>query len=465
MQPAEDTATPKPIVVTNPFTNLTVGRVKTTELDELQVIEQRMKQAAATMGALTKHARTEILNAAADRVQDDQRAYAELITAESGKPIAQARNEVRRCINTLRMSAAAASDLHGETIPFDAYASGRERMGYFTREPLGNILAITPFNDPLNLVAHKLGPAIAAGNAVVLKPAERTPLSAARLVADLGHAGLPAHGVTLVQGDACVVGPLLRMDFRMVSFTGGFHAAEAIMAQAGVKRFSMDLGGNAGVIVMDDADLALAVSGCVDGAFGAAGQNCIGVQRILLHKDIATEFEAQMIAQTEALVVGDPANERTDLGPMIGEAEAERAEQWTQQAIADSATLLTGGKRDGAVFWPTVLKNVPRHTKVWCQEVFAPIVSLVTFETFEEAIALSNDTDVSLHTGIYTNQLDQALEAAKSLEAAAVMINETSDYRFDGMPFGGYKKGSVGREGVRFAIEEMSQTKTVCFNR
>jgi acyl-CoA reductase-like NAD-dependent aldehyde dehydrogenase len=369
-------------------------------------------------------------------------------------------------VNTLTLSGEEAKRHVGEIIPFDAYLGSETRQGWFDRQPLGIITAITPFNDPLNLVAHKLGPAIASGNAVLLKPSELAPLSALALVEALEEAGMPSEMVTVAIG-----GPELgremvsSRDVRMISFTGGFKTGEAIAASAGLKKLSMDLGGNAPVVVMADCDLTKAVEACVSGAFWAAGQNCIGTQRILLQAPIADEFRDRFVQATKELTVGDPANVMTDVGPMITEQAAERALHMIHEAVQAGASLLCGGTREGTVLIPSVLEKVPVACRIWTEEAFAPLVVLDRFDTLDEAIQLANSPEYSLHAGVFTASLETALELTDKLEAAGVMINDSSDYRFDAMPFGGFKYGSLGREGVRFAIEEMSQSKTICINR
>lgn len=339
-------------------------------------------------------------------------------------------------------------------------------MGWFTREPLGIILAITPFNDPLNLVAHKLGPAIAGGNAVILKPSELAPLSALALVEVLIEAGLPTDVVTPVVGGSDLGAALVAVRaIRMVSFTGGFRTGEAISRLAGLKKLAMDLGGNAPVIVMADAALDQAVEACVSGAFWAAGQNCIGTQRILIERPIYEAFSAAFVAQTTALRTGNPHDEATDVGPMITEAAARSAEALVARAMASGARLLTGHRREGALYAPTVLEVVPHDAALWCEEAFAPVVTLEPFDSFDQAIAMANAVDFSLHAGIFTSSLALALEASSRIEAGGVMVNDSSDYRFDAMPFGGFKYGSLGREGVRFAYEDMTQPRVVCINR
>ncbi|KIH82492.1 Aldehyde dehydrogenase [Pseudomonas batumici] len=414
---------------------------------------------------LPRHERARILEKTAALVESDKDAFASLIVAESGKTLKQARKEVLRCVNTLKLSAEEAKRNAGEVIPFDAYVGSESRQGWFTREPLGVIVAITPYNDPLNLVAHKLGPAIAGGNAVVLKPSELAPLSAIKLVGCLNAAGLPTEVVSIATGGSALGKALVaHRAVRMVSFTGGFVTGEQISRNAGLKKLVMDLGGNAPVIVMADCDLNETVESCVSGAFWAAGQNCIGTQRILIEATIYEAFKRLFVEKTSALVVGDPADERTDVGPMITEVSAKRSEEVVNEAIDKGANLLIGNVRQGSLYSPTVLENVSQNCKVWYEEVFSPVVILQSVDSLDEALILANGPEYSLHAGIFTSNLKVAMKAAKQLEAGGVMINDSSDYRFDAMPFGGFKYGSMGREGVRFAYEDMTQPKVICLN-
>lgn len=454
------------IAVLNPFDGSLIGAVAETPASAINEILARARQGARIARGLPRHRRTEILEGAAARIAAEGESFAAQITREAGKTIRQARKEVTRCINTLKLSAEEAKRGAGEVIPFDAYAGSESRMGWFTREPLGIIAAITPFNDPLNLVAHKLGPAIAGGNAVILKPSELAPFSALRLVDALIEAGLPKEVITAVVGGADLGASIVAArDVRMVSFTGGFRTGEAIARTAGLKKLAMDLGGNAPVIVMADADFDKAVAGCVSGAFWAAGQNCIGTQRILIERQIYEAFCDAFAAQTTQLVAGDPTQDATDVGPMITEDAAQRAEAMVDRAVDAGASVLVGKQRRGAVFVPTVLVDVPHDTALWCEEAFAPVVTLEPFDGFDKALEMANAIDFSLHAGIFTSNLDRALTAASRLEAGGVMINDSSDYRFDAMPFGGFKYGSLGREGARFAYEEMTQPRVVCINR
>lgn len=429
---------------------------------EVLVEIERASAAAKTAASLPRHERGRILDTAAEILKESADEFASLIVAEAGKTIRQARKEVTRAVNTLRLSGDEARRSAGEVIPFDSFPGSENRQGWFTREPLGLIGAITPYNDALNLVAHKLGPAIAGGNSVILKPSQLTPLTAMRLVDLLVEAGLPADIITVVLGDRDVAQTITSSrQVRMVSFTGGFATGRAIAANAGIKRLSMELGGNAPVIVFDDADLGKAVESCVSGAFWAAGQNCIGTQRILVQRPVYEEFLGAFVLATKALVVGNPADERTDVGPMISIDAAAAAKRKIDEAVANGARLLAGGTLHGPALTPAVLTGVPHECAAWAEEVFAPIVLVEPFDTTEEAISLANDSDYALQAGLFTKDLDRALGTAKAIEAGGVMINDSSDYRFDAMPFGGAKYGSMGREGVRFAYEEMTQPKVV----
>ncbi|MFC7594131.1 aldehyde dehydrogenase family protein [Terrabacter sp. GCM10028922] len=452
--------------VRNPFTGEIIASVPVVDVTAIGSILQQARCGRRAAASLSRAARASILERASHLVERGAESFARLIVSEAGKTITQARKEVSRAVNTLSLSAAEVRRNAGEVIPFDSYAGSEQRQGWFTREPLGIIAAITPFNDPLNLVAHKLGPAIAGGNAVILKPSALTPLSAMRLVDALVEAGLPEEVVTVVNGDAEIAAAIVAApDVRMVSFTGGFATGEAISRSAGLKKLAMDLGGNAPVIVMEDADLDEAVSSCVSGAFWAAGQNCIGTQRILIAREVYARFRDGFVNRTKLLHVGDPLDDITDVGPMITPEAALATQAKVDAAVGQGATLLCGNDLDRSVYTPAVLEGVPATSSIWQEEAFAPVVVLQPVESFEDAIEQANAIDYSLHAGIFTSSLDRALTAARLLEAGGVMINDSSDYRFDAMPFGGFKYGSMGREGVRFAFEEMTQPKVLCINR
>lgn len=454
------------IIVRNPFDGSFVGAVCETTAAATDVLLERARCGAQIARSLPRHQRAAILEKAAAAIEARKEEFALLIVQEAGKTIAQARKEATRCVNTLKLSAEEAKRNAGEVIPFDAYAGSESRQGWYTREPLGIITAITPYNDPLNLVAHKLGPAIAGGNAILLKPSEQTPLSAIKLVDVLIESGLPDDVITIAVGGTDLGKALVSArEVRMISFTGGFATGEAIARSAGIKRLAMDLGGNAPVIVMENSDVASAVDDCVSGAFWAAGQNCIGTQRILVQRPVYERFKSAFVAQTARLKTGNPMDADTDMGPMISENAVNRAAAMVERAIAAGARLLCGHKPCGTLYPPTVLENVPATCDILNEEVFAPVVILQPFDDLDEAIHLANAPEYSLHAGIFTNDLDEALDAAKRIDAGGIMINQSSDYRFDAMPFGGFKYGSMGREGVRFAYEDMTQPKVVCITR
>lgn len=418
------------------------------------------------MRALPAHKRISILRRAALFVQEQLEDFAHTIAREGSKTIREARKEARRCVETLKLSAEEVRRINGETLPFDSAEGSENRKGYYYRMPIGLVAAITPFNDPLNLVAHKLGPAVAAGNAVILKPAELTPLSAVKLAEAFMEAGLPSNALQLITGYGHEIGDALVSDerIRMVSFTGGVETGKRIVKLAGLKRISMELGSNSPTIVMADADLEDAVESCVSGAFWAVGQNCIGVQRLLVERSIYDEFRDRFVARTKKYKVGPQLDETSDMGPMITEEQATRVEEWIGKAAEGGATLLTGGEREYTHVQPTVMENVPAGARLDCDEIFGPVVNLYPFDSLYEAIAKANAVKYGLHAAIFTNDLNTAFKAAYELECGGVMVNDSTDYRVDFMPFGGMKESGLGREGVPFSVREMTEEKVICFN-
>ena len=412
------------------------------------------------------HRRMTVLQRAADIVEQDAEAFARLIARELIKTIREARREVARCVHTLRLCAEEARRLTGETIAFDQAPGGVGRGGYFTREPVGVVLAITPFNDPLNLVAHKIGPAIAAGCAVILKPHERTPLSALRLAEALDTAGLPAGILQVITGDGRELGPVLVKDnrVRLVSFTGGVEAGQRVAALVGLQRMEMELGGNCATIVLSDADLERAATCCASGAFWAAGQNCLHVQRIIVEGGVYQPFRDTFRRLAESVRLGPKLHEETDMGCLIDEAAAERIEALLASALTAGARILTGGKRRGETgFEPTVVENVPGDHPLSRDEVFGPVTVLSKASGFDDAIAQANATEFGLQAAIFTRDLHHAHEAVRRLHVGTVLINDSSDFRIDAMPFGGVKRLGLGREGVRSAILAMTEAKVACF--
>ncbi len=412
------------------------------------------------------HKRITILKKTADILEKKRDKFAETIAREGSKTIEEARSEVRRAINTITISAEETRRITGKTIPFDSVPGSENRSGYYCRFPIGVIGAITPFNDPLNLVAHKVGPAIAAGNSVVLKPASATPLSALKLGKALLDAGLPKKVLNIVTGEGNEVGDALVSDdrVRMISFTGGIEAGLKITRKAGLKKIGMELGSNSPCIIMNDAELNDAVRLCVSGAFGAAGQNCIGVQRILIHEEVYDEFRDNFVRSVRELKAGDKFDEETDIGPMISEKEAVRVDEWVKEAVDKGARLLAGGEREKSIYHPTVLSEIPDGAKVDTEEIFGPVVCLYHFSKIEDAIEKANWVEYGLHAGVFTEKIETAFKVIEGLEVGGVMVNDTSDYRIDMMPFGGVKKSGLGREGIKNSIEEMTEEKVVCFN-
>lgn len=410
--------------------------------------------------------RRETLERAAVIARDEAGRLAQIISAESSKTITEATREAARTVETLRLSAASAHVIEGATLPFTDTPRGVGKVGWNRRVPLGIIAAITPFNDPMNLVAHKIGPGLIAGNAIVLKPAQTTPLSALALVDILLRAGMPAGRMSVLVSER-EAGTALVSDSRVaaVSFTGGPVTGDAIARSAGAKKILMELGGNNAVIVCADGDVGAAVAGIVDGAFGVAGQNCLSVQRVFVHENRYAELVAQVVEETSKLTVGSKRDISTDVGPLISERESRRMEDWVNEAVQDGATVAVGGVRSGNFFAPTVLVDVPAESRVLRDEIFGPIVSILPFTDFDDTLERVNDTDFGLQAGVFTASMSTAMYAVERLHVGSVLINETSDFRIDSMPFGGSKRSGVGREGVASAILEMSEPKNVILNR
>jgi acyl-CoA reductase-like NAD-dependent aldehyde dehydrogenase len=390
--------------------------------------------------------------------------FASIISTEACKTITEARNEARRAVETLRLTTQAAASLAGRTVPFDNSPRGHGWTGWYTREPVGVVAAITPFNDPLNLVAHKLGPALLAGNAVVLKPAPATPLSALALVDLLVDNGVPGEYLAAVPGTDA--GRALVADLRVdvVSFTGGPRTADRIAQGGPARKLLMELGGNNALIACSDADPGQVAAAVVDGAFGVAGQNCLSVQRVFVEEALYTDVLERVVRAAEALVVGSKQDPATDIGPLINETEAKRVVRWIEDAVAAGATLHTGGARKGNFVTPAVLTSVPADAPIRTDEVFGPVVLLEPFPDLDEAIQSANAVDTGLQAGVFTRDLDRALAIANALTVGAVMINASPDFRIDAMPFGGFKRSGIGREGIESVIDQLTEPKIVAIN-
>ena len=454
------------IGVYDPYDNSLIDYIPKADIYDVQKALDAAEKGYHIARKMPVHERAQILYSTADIIKRKAEEFARLLARESSKTIREARKEVGRCVNTLTVSGEEAKRIHGETISFDSYPGGENRKGYYYHNPIGIILAITPFNDPLNLVAHKLGPAFAGGNSVILKPSTVTPLSAIKLAEAFLEAGLPPGVLQILTGNSSEIGmPLIRDErIKMISFTGGINAGNKIVSISGIKKLGMELGSNSPVIVWRDCDIDWAVESCVSGSFWAAGQNCLGVQRIYIHNEIYKEFKSKFLKKTSKLKIGNKLSEETDMGPMITSTEAIRVEKLINDAVSSGAKVLCGGQRNGAFYDPTVLENVPKTCQAYREEIFGPVVHLFPIDDFDNAIEEANSLEFGLHAAVFTKDINLAFKAAYEIECGGVMINDSTDYRLDSMPFGGVKNSGLGREGIKFALQEMTEPKVICFH-
>ena len=422
-----------------------------------------LEQGVAVMRALPTHRRVEILRRTAKLMAEQQENLARLISREEGKVLAEGRIEAGRAMETLDLSADAARDLHGETVPLDATPGGVGKLGFTLRVPCGIVAAITPFNFPLNLVAHKIGPAIAGGNAVLLKPASDTPLSALKLVELLLEAGLPEEAIACVTGPGGELGEAICADVRVrkISFTGSAEVGEAITRAAGLKRVTMELGSNSPVIVLDDADVAKVAQTLAVTGYANAGQVCISSQRVIATPGAHADLLDALRTEVQQLVAGDPLAEGTQVGPLIRERDAARVETWLGEAVTQGAELLCGGSREGAVVQPALLANVAPEMKLSCEELFGPALGVTRAPDVESAIALANETRFGLSAAVFTQDIDRAMRFAREVDSGNLHINFGTAWRAEIMPYGGLKDSGFGKEGPRYAVQEMTESKMV----
>jgi acyl-CoA reductase-like NAD-dependent aldehyde dehydrogenase len=449
--------------VTNKYTGKVIGALPTARREDLDAAITAAQGAARVMADMPAHRRYEILSRAAALMRESRQDLARTIASEAGKAVKYAGAEVDRAISTFTFAAEEAKRIHGETIPLDAAPAGEGYFGFWVRRPVGVIAAISPFNFPLNLVAHKVAPALAAGNSVVLKPASTTPLTAVKLCEILSQAGLPAGALNLVVGPGSTVGEWLITDPRInkITFTGSPPVGEHILSVAGIKKVTLELGNTSPVIIAPDADLDFVARRCAVGAYANSGQVCISVQRIYSQSAVFEPFTEKFVRASEQMVVGDPLDERVDVGPMIDIREAERIDSWVQEASSGGANILTGGKREGAVYYPTVLANVTPEMKVVAEEAFAPVAVVIAIDDFEEALRQADQTEFGLQAAVFTRDINRVFRAIRRLNFGGVIINDTPNFRVDHMPYGGNRISGLGREGVRFAIEEMTNIQMV----
>jgi acyl-CoA reductase-like NAD-dependent aldehyde dehydrogenase len=449
--------------VKNKYNGQTIGALPQARREDVDAAIAAAERAEDIMAEMPAHKRAEILLKTATLLREHFDDMAKTIAAEAGKALKFARGEVDRAISTFTIAAEEAKRLHGETIPLDAVPAGEGYFGFWTRRPVGVIAAISPFNFPLNLVAHKVAPAIASANTIVLKPATTTPLAAVKLCQILVEAGLPPGAINLVIGSGGTVGEWLVTDPRVdkITFTGSPDVGRHILSVAGIKKVTLELGNTSPVVIAPDADLDLVARRAAVGAYYNSGQVCISVQRIYSTKPVYEPFSEKFVKATEAMVVGDPLDERVDVGPMIDPKEVERIESWVQEAQTSGAKVLTGGKRDGTVYYPTVLADVRDEMKVVAEEAFAPVASIISSDDFESALEQANDTKFGLQVGVFTKDIDRVFKAVKRLNFGGVIINDTPNFRADHMPYGGNRQSGLGREGVRFAMEDMTNIQMV----
>lgn len=451
--------------VRSPYSDEVVGSVPLASEAELERALAAAVEGAAAMRALPAHARADCLHRAAAAIERDAAELARTITAEQGKTVAEARAEAERIAGIVRLCAEEAGRIGGEVLPMDAAPVGVGRLGYTRREPLGVVAAITPFNYPAILVMHKIGPALAAGNAVVLKPALATPLTALFLVERLAASGLPPLALQCVVGRGSVIGGPLCADRRVrkISFTGSFAVGEAIARAAGVKPITCELGSNAAFVVLADADVERAANAIGFSGYTNAGQNCVSTQRVIVDRSRRDELLDRLVASVDDLKSGDPADEATTLPPVIDRREADRVVDWLHEAQDGGAELLRGGERDGAVVAPAIVLEPDRSSHLWRDELFGPGVAVCAVDGDDEALAAANDTRYGLAASVMTASADRALRFAHALRAGMVNVNPPrgSTWRADFMPWGGVGDSGFGREGVRFAAREMTEERLV----
>jgi acyl-CoA reductase-like NAD-dependent aldehyde dehydrogenase len=453
--------------VTNPWSGETVDIVPRATADQADRALDAAAAGAEAMAALTAFERASVLNRAADLLADRVEEFARILSAEEGKPLAESMGEVGRCPDLLRLSAFEGSQLRGEVLPLDAAFNGAGKVGLALRVPCGIVVAITPFNFPLLLVLHKVAPALAAGNAVILKPASTTPLVALRLTELLLDAGLPPLALQCITGDGGALGARLCADprVRKVTFTGSTSVGEQITRIAGVKRLSLELGGNAPLVILADGDVEAAAAQTAVGGYANAGQVCISTQRVIVERGAYADFLDALSPQVAAIATGDPLADGTRLSAMITEGEAVRVNGWIDEAVSQGARVLAGGQRDGAVHSATLVGDVDPSMRIFQEELFGPAVAVTPAADAAEALALANDSSYGLTAGIFTSDLNTALRQMRSLDAGVIYVNGAPPWRADLMPYGGVKQSGIGTEGPRYAVQEMTEVRTVVFNQ
>ncbi|MDE2890470.1 MAG: aldehyde dehydrogenase family protein [Gemmatimonadota bacterium] len=454
------------VEVLNPYDGSVIDTVPRADSGDVQAALATAARGAEIMAAMPAHERYRVLHRAAELMAERQEDFGQTISAEEGKVISEGRGEAARAVDTMTLSAEEAKRLYGETVPLDGATGAEGKFGFTVRVPCGVVVAITPFNFPLNLVCHKVGPALAAGNSVIIKPATDTPLSAIKLVDVLLDAGAPAEAVQCITGPGGEIGELLSSDSRVrkISFTGSRDVGEQICRTAGLKKVTMELGSNSPLIVMPDADLDKVAAATTATGFANAGQVCISAQRVMVNKDVYEEFIDVLKPQVEAMKIGNQLDESVAMGPMIRERDAERVGAWIREASDGGARVIVGGDRDGTLHAPTVVADVDPKMRISCDELFGPAVGLTRFDTIDEAIASANDTNYGLSAALFTENLDHAMQFVNRVQSGNIMVNWGPQWRADLMPYGGLKDSGMGKEGPKYAVEEMTELKMVVFH-
>lgn len=457
---------PRIIEVRNPYDDSIVDTVPKADSGDLEKALAFAERGAKVMAKISSYERWRILRKAADMMAARNEELGQIISKEEGKIIAEGRGEASRAVETMMGSAEEAKRIHGETVPLDADPTGAKKLGFTLRVPCGVVAAIAPFNFPLNLVCHKVGPALAAGNTVIVKPASDTPLSALKLTEILLEAGLPPEGIQCLTGSGGEIGDALVADRRVrkVTFTGSREIGDRICRTAGIKKVTMELGSNSPVIIMADADLDKVANIVSMTGYGNAGQTCISTQRVLTAKKIYGDFIGALKPKVEALTAGNQLDERSKVGPMVKESEAVRVDEWIKEAVGGGAKLVAGGGRRGAIYMPAVVADVHPDMRISRDELFGPAVAVTPFDTIEEAIALANDSVYGLAAGIFTENVEWAMKFAREAEAGNLHVNWGSQWRVDLMPYGGLKDSGFGKEGPKYAVHEMTELKMVVFH-
>ncbi len=453
------------ISVDNPYDGSIVAEVSSGGEDDLKLAVDKAVQGFEKTRRLSSADRSQILGRITMGIANRLEEFAETIALEAGKPIKDARGEVSRAVNTFSIASEESKRFGGEVIPLDTIPPTAGRWGFTRRFPVGPTLAISPFNFPLNLVAHKVAPAIAVGNPVIVKPSSSAPFTALKLGEVILESGWPEEAVSVIPCRGAAAEKILR-DFRLkkLTFTGSPKVGWRLKSLCGRMKVTLELGGNAAVIVDDPGTLDYAVERCITGAYSYAGQICISIQRIILQEDIYDRFLAAFLEEAKALKPGNPLDEETRLGPMIDLASAEKAESWVKSAVEAGAEMLLGGEREGRMFPATALAGVPRSQPAYSSEIFAPVVVVSKYREFEDALAEVNDSDYGLQAGVFTSDLNKAWRAFETLEVGGVIVGDIPTFRVDHMPYGGVKNSGFGREGVRYAMEEMSELRLMTIN-